>query len=317
MSFNPILARERQHAINGVPGRYIGATVRHDEKPGCFCQQRWISETRPIKGYGSGATLRVEMRFDDDCRNGRNSFAITAEVRRPGARDIEAGGCLHDDIAAVFPELAPLIKWHLMDTDGPMHYVSNTVYLAGDRDSSGKRKGEPSSFSDGIRLGNSPITHQLKPQFLRFLRERFDFLASVPKSNPAAESFAPVAVQHVDDGRIGGYKFGPKFTVPHYSVKWHECPFDTLQEASEFCQAFNTLPVEWVTITTAYSEGKARELESARYAATWPEATDEELSAEPDVLRAALLARLPALLAAFRADIEAAGFFWSPEDVKG
>jgi hypothetical protein len=53
-------------------------------------------------------------------------------------------------------------------------------------------------------------------------------------------------------------------------------------------------------------EGKARELDAARSAAIWPDATDAELTA-PD-LEARLIARLPALMAAFRADIEAQGF---------
>ena len=55
-------------------------------------------------------------------------------------------------------------------------------------------------------------------------------------------------------------------------------------------------------------EGKDRELDKAREMAIWPEATDEELTA-PD-LKEKLLARLPALLAAFRADMEELGFVW-------
>lgn len=57
-------------------------------------------------------------------------------------------------------------------------------------------------------------------------------------------------------------------------------------------------------------EGKARELDEARSVAIWPEATDAELCAEPDELRAALRARLPKLMQDFRADLEAAGFMW-------
>lgn len=57
-------------------------------------------------------------------------------------------------------------------------------------------------------------------------------------------------------------------------------------------------------------EGKARELEAARRAAVWPDATDAELMQEPDALRAALAARLPALLARFKADMLACGFVW-------
>lgn len=37
---------------------------------------------------------------------------------------------MHDEIREHFPELAPFIKWHLMSTDEPLHYVANTVYHA-------------------------------------------------------------------------------------------------------------------------------------------------------------------------------------------
>lgn len=306
-SFNPIIAAERQHAVNGVPGRYVGATVRHDEKPGCFCQQRWISETRPIKGYGPGAYIRAELRFDDDCSNGHNSFAITAEVRVPGRRDIQAGGCLHDDIAAVFPELAPLIKWHLMATDGPMHYLANTLFLAGNADYNGRHAGDVSAWSYGFRFGNSPVTHIVNKSLYQFIEDR---------RAVDAGSFAIVPIAHQD--RPGeSYKFGPKYTFVGYGEKWHECPFDSEVEAQEFALALNTCTVTPVRIATAYAEGKARELDAARRAAAWPDATDEQLSSDKETLRGLLLARLPGLIAEFRADMESAGFLWSPESVKG
>lgn len=82
-----------------------------------------------------GETYRItaNVQHDDDCGNGHNTFAITADIQYKAGngrwRD-ESGGCLHDEIAKRFPELAPLIKWHLCSTDGPMHYVANTVYHA-------------------------------------------------------------------------------------------------------------------------------------------------------------------------------------------
>ena len=57
-------------------------------------------------------------------------------------------------------------------------------------------------------------------------------------------------------------------------------------------------------------EGKLRDLDAARNSAVWPEATDAELTQEPEALKAALLARLPALLADFRAAVESLGFTW-------
>lgn len=54
--------------------------------------------------------------------------------------------------------------------------------------------------------------------------------------------------------------------------------------------------------------GKERELDAARRAAIWPDATDEELMA-PD-LKERLLARLPALISEFRSVVEELGFQW-------
>jgi len=121
---------EKKHSINGVNGRYWvikNAGVRADH---CHDAQKWISETRPIEGYGEPAFLRVEIRHDDSCKNGHNSFSITGEIKDKFGRDI-SGGCLHDDIVSVFPELAHLIKWHLSSTDGPMHYIANTLFWLG------------------------------------------------------------------------------------------------------------------------------------------------------------------------------------------
>lgn len=303
-----IIRNETAHAINGVPGRLF--TLRRPPAPwkaGTFANQTWASERRPIDGYGKGAALQVNIRFDDTCKNGHNDFAITGEVRISGRRDCEARGCLHDDIAQVFPELAHLIKWHLSSTDGPTHYVSNACYLAGDRDYNGRAKGEPSRWMHGVRFGNSPITHELKSDKFR------EFLKDFPTPS---SGFVPVAVEHNDNEKPGSYQYAPKYTVEGYECLWYQCPFDSLQEAQEWAQALNTLPFEFVKVPTEFSKGKERELNSARIVAVWPDATDEQLSVPREELEQVLRDRLPALLVAFRADIEAAGFMWEcPQEV--
>lgn len=75
-------------------------------------------------------TLTVTIRHDDECGNGHNSFSMTAECRIVGQKDYSSG-CLHDEIAKRCPELAPYIKWHLCSTDGPLHYIANSLYWAG------------------------------------------------------------------------------------------------------------------------------------------------------------------------------------------
>lgn len=89
---------------------------------------------RPIDGFGKDAAITATVRFDDDCGNGHNTFSITADVTTPASKrrnDVESCGCLHTEVADAFPELAPFIKWHLCSTDGPLHYVANSLYWAG------------------------------------------------------------------------------------------------------------------------------------------------------------------------------------------
>lgn len=136
---NEIVRPEAQVTVFGVQARANNVVQNTDT--GRVLNQVISVFGRQIKRYGMNATLSVELRFDDECRNGHETFSITAEVRRSGRRDVEACGCLHEDIAEVFPELEPLIKWHLTSTDGPTYYIANTCYHASDRDCHGLRKG--------------------------------------------------------------------------------------------------------------------------------------------------------------------------------
>lgn len=132
-NFNPIIAPERQQDIYGISGRYTGATMRLDEKPGCFCQQRWLT-TREIQYEGQACQIKVTLRFDDDCRNGHNTFSITGEINSHDGRRSDPmiiGGCIHEEIAKYFPRLVQFIRWHLVSSDGPIHYIANARYHAG------------------------------------------------------------------------------------------------------------------------------------------------------------------------------------------
>ena len=160
-------------------------------------QQAKTYGPRAFEKHGRNYAIEASVRFDTECGNGHNSFAVTADIMlcdwKGNPVQWDAGGCCHDEVSKHFPELAPLVKWHLCSTDGPMHYVANTIYLAGNKDCSGE---------------------------------------------------------------------------------------------------------------------KARELDGARRAAVWPDATDVELSLPQCELKNRLLARLPALLTEFRAAVESLGFTW-------
>ena len=77
--------------------------------------------------------LTVTVRHDDECGNGHNTFSIAGTLvtlHNDNRWHGDAWGMLHDEVAKFFPELEPLLKWHLCSTDGPMHYVANSLYHA-------------------------------------------------------------------------------------------------------------------------------------------------------------------------------------------
>ena len=122
-------------------------------------------------------TLFIELRFDDNCNNGHNSFAITgslyqktnSDILKIYERDLISSGAIHGDIAKHAPELADLIKWHLVSTDGPWAYLSNTLYHAGDLDHWGKKKGEPYNFTKKLKFDNSPFLYKASKELLKFI----------------------------------------------------------------------------------------------------------------------------------------------------
>lgn len=85
--------------------------------------------------------IDVEMRFDDECSNGYNTFSIVGDLWRSHVSrhdsNMISGGCIHSAISKHAGEelcgeikLKDLIKWHLTSTDGPIHYIANTIYHA-------------------------------------------------------------------------------------------------------------------------------------------------------------------------------------------
>lgn len=261
----------------------------------------------------------AEVRHDDECGNGHNTFAITAEIYEPYMQRGEATainakgrtvwlnscGCCHEEVAKHFPLLAPFIKWHLTSTDGPMHYLASTIYHAGDRDCDGKRKGERWQIKGHeekrVVFAGFPITFEFKREMIAFI-----------ESAPNWASVEPVPVEHEKDPTTN-YKFDPKWTLTGLTLPWYKCPFDRQEEAQEFLEACRQLAPKITVFQekfTKVGKGKERELNAARTSAVWPDATDEELSVEPDELKAALLARLPALMAEFKQAVESLGFVY-------
>lgn len=85
------------------------------------------------KDYGGSRRISVEAGLHHLQGNSRPYFSVTGEIGRPGARDCDTCGCIHPEILAYWPELAPVIALHLSDDLGqPMHMEANGWYqLAG------------------------------------------------------------------------------------------------------------------------------------------------------------------------------------------
>jgi hypothetical protein len=221
----------------GVEGRFFSVIAWPNGK----LANQQFKATRYYKENGRSYRITAEVRFDDECRNGHESFAITADIREAEGKYWREymGGCCHDEIAKRFPEFAPLIKWHLCSTDGPMHYPANALYHALEHGATrawvyytGPRPTDP------LGLGDDST------------RERLLCYLDADKAREA-------------EGK------------PGYRVHWDE------------------------------KTVKVANLDHARSCAIWPDATIEQVRD-----KAQLGARLPDLLARFKAAMIACGFVY-------
>ena len=144
----------------------------------------------------------------------------------------------------------------------------------------------------GVRFGDNPLLHTFG-----VWREGFvDFLKRASNNY----DFEIVAYDHADRTT-----FGSKYTFGGYANQWHECPFETKDDAERFLFALKNCEPRFEKVATSHSDGKEPELDTARSSAIWPDATLEQLQDE-----AALANRLPALLADFRQVVESYGFVY-------
>lgn len=76
--------------------------------------------------------ITVQYGFHYIRGNRKPYFSVTADIYELMPRkgwEMTGGGCCHDEVRRHFPELAHLIKWHLVDDDGlPMHAEDNGCY---------------------------------------------------------------------------------------------------------------------------------------------------------------------------------------------
>lgn len=80
---------------------------------------------------GEELKMVVKISLGDDCKNNICEWSITADIyyKKNGYWIWDAGGCCHEEIEKVFPELAKFIPLHLSNHYGaPLYPVGNGIY---------------------------------------------------------------------------------------------------------------------------------------------------------------------------------------------
>lgn len=231
---------------------------------------------------------------------GRREFSMSLETQvcNPYGRwEAISGGGLWPGcssmpvLRAYWPQFEHAVMFSGCSSKGPLHYLDNTVYLAGTRDCFG---GEP-----GVQRRN-------RAGDLLWVVDEPGVCSQVASSEQPADlvwCYEPMLVEkEMDWGPNKGLPIGAKQLDADGNHLWR-MPSGTLplvrsKEAPEpLVFAYKPL----------LGKGKARELDQARRSAIWYDATDEQLSVPEAELRQALQDRLPALIWQLKAIVESFG----------
>lgn len=290
---------------------------------------------------GVESSLKISIKWNDSCKNGHNTFGVTATLyeHHNGRMREVAGGMLQEEIALRAPELAYALPYHLVSADGPMYYFVNTTFLAGTRDCWGYEAGEP-RHSKNVKLwrlaevpyATSASEHPPEPYVVEFepvlsqgktrdfaaVRRILDWpdasieamslpepelRARILEARPAASPLDVTNALYYASDKADGFAKGEQARNAQGELKW---------KATKSPFTYVAAPVRPAPLVLQYGpvlgEGKVRELELARKAAHWPDATDEQLCLPTEQLEKLLAARLPAFMTEFKTVVESFGF---------
>lgn len=289
-------------------------TVEVPDSRNTWQQTKILQRDIPVTLDGTDSTVTIEARFDDECGNGHNSFFLKAwayEANKPKI-DRYWRQLTEEAIAHHFPEYAHLLKWNNTSTDGPMAYLSNTLYHACDRDHNGQRAGDPvhTDMIVALEVKGEKHTHTIP------VYEPNSF-------SPTANNF-PAFWEAINNE--GGFhkmrllnkptKVGTALTLVcgahslHGGTRLHPRDIDTGYGNPE---GLRTLVDLWNgradlvlhAEVKKVSEGYPPDLKAARRSAVWLDATIEQLQSVD-----LLVARLPTLMEEFKRDMESLGFIY-------
>jgi hypothetical protein len=87
--------------------------------------------THKIYHQKNNVKMSIDIRLNDECKNGHADFAITADAKEyyNGRWQDSFCGCCHEEILARYPKLKKFVDLHLSDSNGaPMYAQANGFY---------------------------------------------------------------------------------------------------------------------------------------------------------------------------------------------
>ena len=149
---------------------------------------------RKNKNIGGNLNMTVYGGLNYIRGNKAPHFSITAEIKE-GLRDY-AGGCCHDEILRVYPDLSDLIALHLSDIDGvPLYAIENGYYwlTAAQNENSyekGNNKDNIKIFSEYVRISRSKSEN-----LINHIRNKTAFMIWVETQKPRWKQEADSAIK--------------------------------------------------------------------------------------------------------------------------
>ena len=160
---------------------------------------------------------KINIRLNDECRNGHEDFSITADfwkLKKPRTdKNWIMGGCCHEEILKLRPDLKIFVDIHLNDFRGyPMHYVENAFYHLKNEYNSPMTK---TRFMECYFVSEEQYQELLKADDV----DEFGYLFLVVfKNHEIWENLAIQGIKYLEE--LSGEKFESKATKPYHISKF-------------------------------------------------------------------------------------------------
>jgi hypothetical protein len=138
-------------------------------------QEKTLGPVRVTQAHWPKAHAVCVICFDDRYKNGHNTLRIGTEVYPDRDRAVRRGqiyDCLSSkETLRYFPEVKDLLPFNGCGTDGPIHYIANTRWHAGDTDCWGGRAGEVRRYRHDVAVNGRRLHPDRKPHELYKIEE--------------------------------------------------------------------------------------------------------------------------------------------------